>query len=61
MLYNLIASPGFWRGVTYILMAGGITLAPDQENAIIAAGLALSGVIHSFSSLRQAGEDSKKL
>lgn len=45
---NLIASPGFWRGIIYLATAGGITLAPEQENAIIAAGLALSGLVHAF-------------
>lgn len=49
-----IAIPGFWRGVVYIAMAGGITFSPEQENAIIAAGLALSGAIHAFSSGKQA-------
>jgi hypothetical protein len=48
-LVNLISSPGFWRGVTYLAMAGGITLAPEQENSIIAGGLALAGCIHAFS------------
>lgn len=51
-LENLIASPGFWRGVIYLGTAGGITLAPDQENAIIAAGLALSGIVHAFTSAK---------
>lgn len=48
MLLNMIASPGFWRGLTYLATAAGITLAPDQENSIIAAGLAISGIIHAF-------------
>jgi len=49
---NLIASPGFWRGVVYFAMAAGITITPEQENSIIAGGLALSGAIHAFSSAR---------
>lgn len=52
MLLNMISSPGFWRGITYLAMAGGITLAPAQENAIIAAGLAISGLIHAFIAVR---------
>lgn len=52
VIINMIASPGFWRGVVYFAMAGGITLDPDQQNAIIAAGLALSGAIHAFSSAK---------
>lgn len=52
MLLNMIQSPGFWRGLTYIAMAGGITLEPDQENAIIAGGLAIAGIIHAFGASR---------
>lgn len=48
MIYNLIANPGFWRGVVYFITAAGITLAPTQENAIIAGGLAIAGIIHAF-------------
>ena len=48
MISNLISSPGFWRGVVYFITAAGITLDPAQENAIIAAGLAVSGLIHAF-------------
>lgn len=51
---NWIAVPGLWRGIVYIAMAGGITVSPDQENAIIAAGLALSGIIHAFSSAKSS-------
>ena len=49
-----IAIPGFWRGVTYLAMAGGITIEPEQQNAIIAGGLALAGLIHAFSASKQA-------
>ncbi len=31
-----------------MLTAGGITLAPEQQNAIIAAGLAIIGLINVF-------------
>lgn len=37
-----------WRGLTALLTAVGVTLSPDQSNAIIAAGLALIGVINVF-------------
>lgn len=52
MIGNLIASPGFWRGMVYFITAAGITLDPGQENAIIAAGLAISGLIHAFVATR---------
>lgn len=47
-LLNSISSPSFWRGMTYLAMAMGITLDPMEENAIIAAGLAIAGLIHAF-------------
>lgn len=46
MFLNMVATPGFWRGVTYFLMAAGIKIEPDMENSIIALGLAVSGFIH---------------
>ena len=49
-----ISIPGFWRGIVYLAMSGGIILDPDQQAAIISAGLALSGAIHAFSSGKQA-------
>lgn len=49
---NLISSPGFWRGVTYFTMAAGVKLAPEQENSIIAGGLAVAGLIHSFAAAK---------
>lgn len=52
MIYNLISSPGFYRGLVYIAMAGGITLDESQENAIIAIGLAVSGLIHAWGAAR---------
>lgn len=52
MLYNMISTPGFWRGIIYFAMAGGITLAPAQENAVIAGGLALAGLVHAFAAVR---------
>ena len=53
-LSNLIAVPGFWRGVTYLAMAGGSRLEPEQQNAIIAGGLAVSGLIHAFAAAKQS-------
>jgi hypothetical protein len=37
-----------WRGLTFILTAVGIKLAPQQTDAIVAAGLALVGAINVF-------------
>lgn len=51
---NWVASPGLWRGAVYMLMAAGVTLDPNQQNAIIAGGLALSGLIHAFTTAKAA-------
>lgn len=37
-----------WRGIIAIAMSAGVTLDPDQQNAIIAAGLAIIGLINVF-------------
>lgn len=37
-----------WKGIIMLLAAAGVTLDPDQIQAIIAAGLALIGVIDVF-------------
>jgi hypothetical protein len=47
-ILSTIQDPGFWRGMTYVATALGIYLSPDQQNAIITMGLALSGCIHAF-------------
>ena len=37
-----------WRGIIFILTAVGVQLDPDQQAAIISAGLAFSGLIGVF-------------
>ena len=37
-----------WRGIVYLLMAAGVTLTPEQQGAVISAGLALVGLIAMF-------------
>lgn len=37
-----------WRGLVAILTAAGIALDPAQADAIVAAGLALIGVLGAF-------------
>ena len=37
-----------WRGIIFILTAVGVQLDPDQQTAIISAGLAFSGLIGVF-------------
>jgi hypothetical protein len=35
-----------WRGLTAILMAFGVTLKPDQMEAIVSVGLLIIGTIN---------------
>ena len=37
-----------WRGLAFVLSAAGVTLVPDQANAIAAAGMAVVGAINVF-------------
>jgi uncharacterized membrane protein len=37
-----------WRGIVALLTAVGVTMTPEQAEAIIAAGLALIGVLGVF-------------
>lgn len=37
-----------WRGIVLLLTAAGVALTPDQGEAIVAAGLALAGVLGAF-------------
>lgn len=37
--------PSTWRGLTLLLTALGVPLAPGMADAIVAAGLALAGLI----------------
>lgn len=37
--------PSTWRGVTLLLTAIGVPMAPGMAEAIISAGLALAGLI----------------
>lgn len=43
-----LSEPGTWRGFVTILSALGIALNPDQMNAIVVAGLAITGLLNVF-------------
>jgi hypothetical protein len=47
-LLNYLKAESTWRGIIAIVTALGITLSPEQANAIIAAGLAAIGIINTF-------------
>ena len=37
-----------WRGIVYILMAAGIDISPEQQGAIVSAGLSIAGALGLF-------------
>jgi hypothetical protein len=37
-----------WRGLIFILTAVGVQLDPDQQTAIITAGMAMAGLVGVF-------------
>lgn len=47
-LIDRLKEPSTWRGLTAILAAFGLTLSPDQSEAILAAGLAVMGLLGAF-------------
>ena len=47
-LIERLKEPSSWRGILAIVTAAGITLEPAQAEAIVAAGLALIGIIGAF-------------
>lgn len=40
-----LQEPSAWRGIAMIIAAGGATLSPEQQEAIVVIGLAASGLI----------------
>lgn len=38
-----LKEPSTWRGAIWLITSFGLTLAPDQKEAIIALGMALAG------------------
>lgn len=47
-ILNRLSENSTWRGLILIATAAGAQLNPDQQAAIIAAGLALCGLINVF-------------
>lgn len=44
-LLDLLQEPSTWRGIVLIATALGAVLSPDQQEAIIAGGLLVAGLI----------------
>ncbi|MBP6564057.1 MAG: hypothetical protein KA200_00430 [Burkholderiales bacterium] len=47
-ILNRLREPSSWRGIFALGTALGVSLSPDQQNAIIALGLALIGAVGVF-------------
>lgn len=47
-LLHRLREPSTWRGIVWMLTVAGWSLRPDQAEAIIAAGMALAGVLGVF-------------
>lgn len=43
-----LKEPSSWRGVVLLLTSLGITLSPEQAEAIIAIGMAVAGAVGVF-------------
>jgi hypothetical protein len=44
----LIQEPSTWRGLIWIITAAGLAVSPDQQAALVAAGMAAAGAIGAF-------------
>lgn len=47
-ILDTASSPAFWKAAIGFATAGGLVFSPEQTNAIVAAGLALMGIVHAF-------------
>ena len=44
-----LKEPSTWRGIIAVLTALGVTISPEQTEAIVAVGLSVMGLIGIFS------------
>jgi len=44
-----------WRGIAYLLTAIGVSVSPEQQEAILATGLSFAGLLHVFT--KDTGSD----
>lgn len=47
-LLNRLREPSTWRGLVWLATVAGLSLRPDQAEAIITAGMALAGLLGVF-------------
>lgn len=47
-VFEYLLHDSTWKGIVSVLTAFGVSLSPEQSNAIIAAGLSIVGAIQVF-------------
>jgi hypothetical protein len=47
-IYSRLSEPSTWRGIIALATAAGVALSPDQVDKIVAAGLAIIGLLGAF-------------
>lgn len=47
-LINRLREPSTWRGLVWLATVAGLSLRPDQAEAIVTAGMALAGLLGVF-------------
>lgn len=47
-LLSRIAEPSTWRGLFLLATVAGINISPEQQQAILTAGLGLVGLVGAF-------------
>jgi len=47
-IFKYLKQPSTWKGIVGVVTGFGITLSPEQTAAIVAAGVALIGLIDVF-------------
>lgn len=52
-IYERLSERSTWLGLVSLGTALGLTLSPDQKDAVIGAGLSLGGLIAAFTSDRK--------
>ena len=46
LIMNYLTQPSTWRGIIGVATAAGVFVSPEMATAIIAAGIALGGLIN---------------
>lgn len=58
--FNRLKEPSTWRGLTLLATIAGVSLSPEQKEAIITAGVALTALIGVFAPDKTTAPDTAK-